>query len=678
MSSTKRQRGSIIPALAILLLGGVAALAGLIMPRQKSDSGDLVAAGKALGDRATSALNAGSQGFTSEAIEASLTPELSAAFENGVDAATFQDALSSEEWWAPFRKDGHFTVLLSDGKVMASLFKDATPLDVDVIVKEATSDRVASGFVNVAGNVYIAAAARLDKSPKAKEAHAVIVVGEPMPKDTLDKAAQLAGAAVGFTDGTRLLSAAGPDAARAAIATLAGKEAQGNQLSAQSLLSTPRPLPGGLWMWAVGTEPVASSAGNALTAYGPFALAAVLIVMGLVLLTRREPARPMESALPSTTTPIGHAKSPSITGENETTTLRAPEAGPVAGDPDRPSKVAVRPTELAPSGKPAPASAIDARPSVLGRYKLLEKIGEGGMAEIYRASLSGAEGFERQLVVKRLHPALLGFKEAVSQFIDEARLQSALVHSNIVPVFDFGRAGEDYFLALEYIEGRDLDRIVQRHVEKFGRPLSVPLAAHIVHEVLMALEFAHNHTDPAGKRMEIVHRDVSLGNVLVSYRGEVKLSDFGIAKAQSRVSKTQIGMVKGNTGFMAPEQARGETVDPRADVFSTGVVLFCCLAGHALYHSTGESPMNQLLRAAVGPEKTQFEKLRTFPPEVHAVLTKAIASDVNARYGSASEFAAALQPLATGSRDQLARMVRELFAEEQKASQDAAAANRGA
>ena len=151
---------------------------------------------------------------------------------------------------------------------------------------------------------------------------------------------------------------------------------------------------------------------------------------------------------------------------------------------------------------------------------------------------------------------------------------------------------------------------------------------------------------------------MSLGNVLVSYRGEVKLSDFGIAKAESRVSKTQIGMVKGNTGFMAPEQARGEPVDPRADVFSTGVVLFCCLSGHALYHTTGESSMNQLLRAAVGPEKTQFERLRTFPPEVHAVLTKAIAKDANARFGSAAEFAAALQPLATGSRDQLARLVR--------------------
>ena len=131
----------------------------------------------------------------------------------------------------------------------------------------------------------------------------------------------------------------------------------------------------------------------------------------------------------------------------------------------------------------------------LGRYRLLERIGEGGMAEIFIAAAHGAEGFVRHFVVKRMHPHLARSRDAVNQFIDEGRLQSLLVHSNIVPVFDFGRVGEEYFLALEYIHGRDLERIVRRHVEKFGRSLSVPVAFYIMHEVLEALAYAHGRAD---------------------------------------------------------------------------------------------------------------------------------------------------------------------------------------
>ena len=158
----------------------------------------------------------------------------------------------------------------------------------------------------------------------------------------------------------------------------------------------------------------------------------------------------------------------------------------------------------------------------LGRYRLLERIGEGGMAEIFIAAAHGAEGFVRNFVVKRMHPHLARSRDAVNQFIDEGRLQSALVHSNIVPVFDFGRAGEEYFLALEYIHGRDLERLVRRHVEKFGRSLPVQVAFYILHEVLDALGYAHARTDQAGKSLGIVHRDVSPGNILVSVsrRGE--------------------------------------------------------------------------------------------------------------------------------------------------------------
>ena len=184
------------------------------------------------------------------------------------------------------------------------------------------------------------------------------------------------------------------------------------------------------------------------------------------------------------------------------------------------------------------------------------------MAEIFVAAAHGAEGFVRNFVVKRMHPHLARRRDAVNQFIDEGRLQSALVHSNIVPVFDFGRAGEEYFLALEYVHGRDLERLVRRHVEKFGRSLSAQVAFYILHEVLDALAYAHARTDQAGKSLAIVHRDVSPGNILVSMSGEVKLSDFGIAKAEGRMSRTEVGLIKGNVSFMSPEQARGESGGP--------------------------------------------------------------------------------------------------------------------
>jgi serine/threonine-protein kinase len=297
----------------------------------------------------------------------------------------------------------------------------------------------------------------------------------------------------------------------------------------------------------------------------------------------------------------------------------------------------------------------------LGRYRLLERIGEGGMAEIFIAAAHGAEGFVRSFVVKRMHPHLARSRDAVNQFIDEGRLQSGLVHSNIVPVFDFGRVGEEYFLALEYIHGRDLERLVRRHVEVFGRSLSVPVAFYIMHEVLEALAYAHGRTDPDGRNLAIVHRDVSPGNILVSARGEVKLSDFGIAKSEGRMSKTEVGMIKGNVSFMSPEQARGETVDLRSDLFSAAVVLFYCLTAQFLYQD--ETMFNRLVRAAIGPAQNEFNQLGALPPIAADVLKKALSLDVGKRYQTAREFARELAGHFTAGRSELADLMDTLFPE---------------
>ena len=248
----------------------------------------------------------------------------------------------------------------------------------------------------------------------------------------------------------------------------------------------------------------------------------------------------------------------------------------------------------------------------LGRYRLLERIGEGGMAEVYIAAAHGAEGFKRHFVVKRLHPHLATRKDVVTQFIDEARLQARLLHSNIVPVFDFGRAGEEYFLALEYVHGRDLEKLAQP--PRAGHRPGAAAADRGLRPARGAGGAglrAQPHQHQAGEPLGIVHRDVSPANVLVSFLGEVKLSDFGIVKAAGRVSKTDERVVKGNVSFMSPEQARGEVVDSRSDLFSAGVVMFYCLTGRALY--SGDTTINQLMRAAVGPDRAVRPARRPAP-----------------------------------------------------------------
>jgi eukaryotic-like serine/threonine-protein kinase len=302
----------------------------------------------------------------------------------------------------------------------------------------------------------------------------------------------------------------------------------------------------------------------------------------------------------------------------------------------------------------------------MGRYTLLDRIGEGGMAEIFLATAHGAEGFERRFVVKRLHAQLSRRKEAVSQFIDEARLQAQLVHSNIVPVFDFGRVGEEYFLALEYIHGRDLEKLLQRHIQVYNQPLDLRVVGYIIHEVLEALAYAHGKRDQSGRPLEIVHRDISPANILISYQGEVKLTDFGIVKAGGRVSQTELGMVKGNASFMSPEQARGIKVDSRSDLFSTAVVMFCCLTGQALYK--GETTLNQLVRAAVGPATQQFQAIETLPAQSVPILSKALMLDPALRFQAAAEFARELAPLIPGMKIEVARLMEQLFPESRRSA----------
>jgi serine/threonine protein kinase len=312
-------------------------------------------------------------------------------------------------------------------------------------------------------------------------------------------------------------------------------------------------------------------------------------------------------------------------------------------------------------------SADGVRTTSFGRYMLLDLLGEGGMAQVFTAVTFGAEGFRRTFVVKRLRAELSRDPAVVAQFIDEAKLGSTLVHSNVIPVFDFGKVGDEYYLAQEYILGRDMQRIAARMFERDGTALPYSVVLHVAHETLKALEYAHTKLADDGRPLGIVHRDVSPNNVLVSARGEVKLFDFGIVKAEGRVSKTQQGVVKGNVSFMSPEQARGINIDGRADLFSLGLVIFYCLTGEILY--TGSTTYELLVKAATGPGPDELARIAALPAPCADIVRKVLEVDPTRRYQTAAEFGAALAPHIAGGNTEAGALMSTLFADDFRAEE---------
>jgi hypothetical protein len=304
--------------------------------------------------------------------------------------------------------------------------------------------------------------------------------------------------------------------------------------------------------------------------------------------------------------------------------------------------------------------------ALASRYEVVAPLGQGGMAKVFIAVVRGAEGFKRTFVLKRLKAEHAGNQELVNQFIDEARLGASLVQSNIVPIFDFGRDAEGYYLAQEYILGRDVSALIEASKTKRGAALEVPIVAAIAQEALKALAYAHTRTTDAGQAAGLVHRDVSPSNLMVSGRGEVKLLDFGIVLSADRVTQTQAGVVKGNLFFMSPEQARALPVDPRSDLFSLAMVMTNALLGKPLY--TGETMYELMTRAAAGPTEADLALVRAGAGALSTFLVKALAVEPALRFQSAKDMANALAsavPAAPSS--ELEALMNGLFKEDLEA-----------
>jgi len=276
-----------------------------------------------------------------------------------------------------------------------------------------------------------------------------------------------------------------------------------------------------------------------------------------------------------------------------------------------------------------------------GRYSLLRKIAEGGTAEVFLAHQLGSAGFKRLVVLKRVRPGLWADESFRRMLIDEAHISMALHHSNIVQVLDLGLSGPHYFLVFELVDGWSLSQVVKR-ARAVQQELPLNLALHVMAQVCRALAYAHSRAD-GGVAMGIVHRDISPQNVLLSDQGEVKLADFGIAKARSRITTSQIGQVKGKPAYMSPEQATGAPLDARSDLFSVGTCLYWLVTGELPFNAPNE--LEALARVVHGNYVPPEKKRSGLPKPVAKLIAKALQHEVKDRFQTADEMLAELEKL---------------------------------
>ncbi len=274
------------------------------------------------------------------------------------------------------------------------------------------------------------------------------------------------------------------------------------------------------------------------------------------------------------------------------------------------------------------------QPVHFGKYYLYERLAVGGMAEIYKAKLYGVDGFEKNMVVKQILTQYARHEEFVQMFVDEAKICVSLSHGNIVPVYELGQIEDIYFIAMDWVDGKNLGELLDAGLDR-EMPLSVPHALYITSEILAGLDYAHRKTDEHGEALHIVHRDVSPQNVIISFEGEVKIVDFGIARAATKAHATEAGVIKGKFGYMSPEQAQGKEVDGRSDVFATGILLYEMLTLERLFHSDSSVfTLERVKRADIPTPSRTNPKL---PPQLDAIVFKALERNSRKRYQSAGE-----------------------------------------
>jgi serine/threonine protein kinase len=619
--------------------------------RQRRVAEEAARAAREGGDLAREALDVQLQAVAMMTDNAVANPRFLAALRGRVDHTTLADLLSTESWWEPYRNQ--LAAISYDGATVAfSQAEGADGLPIGEMLRRVGKEGKPSAVPLAGARGSFLAAAR--PVPLGRDFSAVLLLAKRIDDAVLSTVAGRSGRAILVSDGKRALGHAGP--ASAELETLVGQEARGDvALSDPAEHAAAVAVGPGLWLWSRGRTDVAQAAAafdrTRRQVSWIVAIPLALAIAAVTLRRRRRPAAAAAEVAQPAASPNFTRLGLSVSGD---------EAPASSGAPGAASPPAIS------GGPPGPGTP-------LGRYMLVDRIGEGGMAEIYTAISFGYGGFRRAFVVKRLRPELIANATAVDLFIDEANLASTLVHPNVVPVFDFGEAAGSYFLAQEYVIGRDLGRITRRLHERGEPLLSVGAILQMAHEVLAGLEYAHAKRDDAGNPLGIVHRDITPDNVMISERGEVKVLDFGIMKATHRVSQTESGTVKGSVGFMSPEQARGKHVDHRSDLFSLGLVILYAATGEPTY--PGEAFYDLLTAAAAGPGDAERARIAALPKPLPAILERALQFDPDRRFQSSTEFRAAIAPHAVGAgATELADQLLRLFGDELRAERDRLAA----
>jgi serine/threonine protein kinase len=281
-------------------------------------------------------------------------------------------------------------------------------------------------------------------------------------------------------------------------------------------------------------------------------------------------------------------------------------------------------------------SKVDRSDQRLGRYHLVYEIGRGGMASVYLARARGPAGFQKWFAIKRIHPHLAKDRSFVDMFLDEARIAGSIEHPNVAHVFDLGETDGKYYLAMEYLHGEHLLDVARRAILRNGM-FDARMAAHVIARAADGLHHAHEARDGSGSPIELVHRDISPQNIFVTYDGNVKLTDFGVAKAKNRMTHTETGLMKGKIAYASPEQVMGTALDRRTDIFALGVVLWEITTGRRLFKARTDA--ETLMRISSGYRKRPTDFIGDYPPDLEAIVDRALAHEPEARYPTAADFA---------------------------------------
>lgn len=305
-------------------------------------------------------------------------------------------------------------------------------------------------------------------------------------------------------------------------------------------------------------------------------------------------------------------------------------------------------------------------PEPFGKYYLLDRVAVGGMAEVFRAKSFGHSGFEKVVVIKRILERFAEDPEFVEMFIDEAKLSVQLTHPNIGQIYDFGKIDTNFFIAMEAVDGKDLKTLLRRLAQR-GERMPIEAACYVIHQVARGLDYAHTRSNEMGLPLNIVHRDISPSNVLLSYDGHVKIVDFGIAHADSATSQSETGILKGKYSYMSPEQASGLPIDHRSDVFSAGICLWESLTGNRLFRRQTDVETLEAIKAGQVPLPSSYNP--AVPPELDEICLIALGRSADVRYQDASELQRALGDFMLPStpdrlQPELSDFLRERFGEE--------------